>query len=89
MKAPEDHVTRDRLLIEQLGGPAKVAELLGLRRDGGVQRVHNWRSRGIPAAVKLSRPDLFLGNTGTSLGEAAASHQPMPGDLQHAQPRAA
>jgi hypothetical protein len=48
----------DAELIAQLGGPAKVAELLGLGK-GGVQRVHNWTTRGIPAAVKLSRPDLF------------------------------
>ena len=50
----------DSQLIERLGGPARVAELLGYdKRSGGVQRVHNWRSRGIPARVKLERPDLF------------------------------
>lgn len=42
-----------------MGGPARVAELLGLQKHG-TQRVHNWTSRGIPAAVKLMRPDLFL-----------------------------
>ncbi|WP_414451489.1 hypothetical protein AB4851_22360 [Burkholderia sp. 22PA0099] len=26
----------------------------------GTQRVSNWLSRGIPAAVKVERPDLFL-----------------------------
>lgn len=50
----------DSELIDSLGGPTKVAELLGLDKRGGVQRVHNWKTRGIPAAVKLSRPDLFL-----------------------------
>lgn len=50
----------DRELIEELGGPARVAELLGYDKDGGVQRVCNWLTRGIPAAVKLERPDLFL-----------------------------
>ena len=50
----------DRQLIDDLGGPARVAELLGYRKNGGVQRVHNWRTRGIPAAVKVERPDLFM-----------------------------
>jgi hypothetical protein len=46
--------------IKSLGGPAKVAELLGLdKRAGGVQRVCNWMTRGIPAAVKLNHPELF------------------------------
>jgi hypothetical protein len=50
----------DRQLIERLGGPARLAVLLGYnKRAGGVQRVHNWLSRGIPARVKLDRPDLF------------------------------
>jgi hypothetical protein len=49
----------DSDLIRKLGGPAKVAELLGLGQ-WGVQRVHNWLSRGIPSKVKLERPDLFL-----------------------------
>jgi hypothetical protein len=51
---------QDRALIENLGGPSKVAELLGYDKDGGAQRVQNWLTRGIPAAVKLERPDLFL-----------------------------
>lgn len=52
----------DAKLIEDLGGAAKVAELLGYdKTQGGIQRVHNWISRGIPPAVKLQRPDLFLG----------------------------
>ena len=50
----------DAELIEKLGGPARVAELLNLDKDGGVQRVHNWKSRGIPARVKVERPDLFM-----------------------------
>lgn len=50
----------DRTRIERLGGPAKVAELLGYEKDGGTQRVHNWTVRGIPAKVKLEHPDLFL-----------------------------
>jgi len=50
----------DRELIEHLGGPAKVAELLKYDKNGGVQRVHNWMARGIPARVKLEHPDIFL-----------------------------
>jgi len=50
----------DTSLIEELGGPTKVAELLGYDKAGGPQRVHNWTKRGIPAAVKVARPDLFL-----------------------------
>lgn len=53
-------MTDDRKLIEDLGGPTKVAELLGYEKYGGVQRVHNWLSRGIPAKVKVEHPDLFL-----------------------------
>lgn len=47
-------------LIQTLGGPAKVAELLGIEKQGGVQRVFNWLSRGIPAKVKVERPDLLM-----------------------------
>lgn len=50
----------DKALIEELGGPAKVAELLGFDKDGGTQRVHNWLTRGIPSQVKLNHPDIFL-----------------------------
>lgn len=50
----------DRELIEHLGGPAKVAELLKYDKNGGVQRVHNWMTRGIPARVKLGHPEIFL-----------------------------
>jgi hypothetical protein len=49
----------DREKIESLGGPAKLAEKLGYEKNGGTQRVHNWTTRGIPARVKLERPDLF------------------------------
>lgn len=50
----------DIALIEELGGPAKVAELLGFDKDGGTQRVYNWLTRGIPSQVKLDHPDIFL-----------------------------
>ncbi|WP_377747016.1 hypothetical protein [Cupriavidus respiraculi] len=50
----------DRVAIDRLGGSSKVAELLGFdKARGGVQRVSNWKKRGIPSAIKLLRPDLF------------------------------
>jgi len=52
--------TPDQKLIADLGGPTKVAELLGLQKYGGVQRVQNWTVRGIPSAVKVQYPALFM-----------------------------
>lgn len=49
----------DWALVLRLGGAAKVAERLGWTKEGSVQRVQNWKSRGIPSLVKLQRPDLF------------------------------
>jgi hypothetical protein len=49
----------DAQIIEGLGGPAKVAELLGFKSEIGTQRVHNWKVRGIPAAVRLKHLDIF------------------------------
>jgi hypothetical protein len=60
MATKDQSIADDRLLIEKLGGPAKVADLMGYEKHGGVQRVHNWQARGIPPAVKFERPDLFL-----------------------------
>jgi hypothetical protein len=51
----------DKQIIVSLGGPTRVAELLGLdKAKGGAQRVHNWMIRGIPAKQKLAHPELFL-----------------------------
>lgn len=54
----------DAELIDQLGGSAAVATLLGYEGVGRVQRVQNWKYRGMPDAVKLRlryelRPDIF------------------------------
>jgi hypothetical protein len=49
----------DSELIKRLGGVREVARVLGYG-VGGIQRVHHWLRRGIPAKVKLERPDLFL-----------------------------
>ena len=54
-------MTTDKEIIKGLGGPAKVAEMLKYdKAKGGVQRVNNWMSRGIPASVKLEHPEIFL-----------------------------
>lgn len=50
----------DKELIERLGGPTRVAELLKFPKAGGAQRVQNWMTRGIPSRVKLDHPDIFL-----------------------------
>ncbi|MGV6491354.1 hypothetical protein ACTUVK_000517 [Stenotrophomonas rhizophila] len=49
----------DAQLIDQLGGPAVVARALGFEMPGGVQRVHNWKSRGIPPLTRITRTDVF------------------------------
>lgn len=58
MEEPVDHP--DWALVIALGGPVKVAALLGYAKEGGVQRVQNWKARGIPPAVKVAHPHLFL-----------------------------
>ena len=50
----------DRELIAKLGGPTKVAVMLSLPKYGGVQRVQNWMQRGIPSAVKVQYPAIFM-----------------------------
>jgi len=75
---------KDATLINALGGPAKVAELLHYdKAKGGVQRVHNWRTRGIPSHVKVARPDLFmvdaLKRAGTQRNESAGDWQDTQG----------
>lgn len=66
-------MSEDAILIESLGGPAKVAELLGYDKHGGTQRVHNWLARGIPPKVKLERPDLFLAGEKVGAGEVVGA----------------
>ena len=54
-------IKSDAEMIKDIGGPSRVAEMLGLdKRAGGVQRVQTWTTRGIPPAVKLQHPNLFL-----------------------------
>lgn len=60
----------DKDLILKLGGPAQVARLLGFGA-WGTNRVSNWMVRGIPAAIKVERPDLFMPGSGHKRRSAA------------------
>jgi hypothetical protein len=57
METPDTHP--DAALIDELGGPAAVARLLGFNPKGGTQRVQNWKARGIPVVTRLRREDIF------------------------------
>jgi hypothetical protein len=62
MDNKQNIIDKDRARILELGGPVAVCERLGYdKANGGVQRVQNWMTRGIPAQVKIDHPDLFLG----------------------------
>lgn len=49
----------DAKLIDALGGPSAVATRLGFDEKGAVQRVQNWKYRGIPEVIRLRRQDVF------------------------------
>lgn len=69
-----DQILADRQLIEDLGGPTKTAEILGYdKAKGGVQRVQNWMTRGIPARVRVAHPRLFMPAV---IAPGAADRQP-------------
>jgi hypothetical protein len=53
----QNQLQSDRDLIARLGGPTTLAKRLGFNSK---QRVHNWLTRGIPPAVKLTYPKIFL-----------------------------
>ena len=59
----------DKEIIQELGGASKVAELLGFKKSGGTQRVHNWMTRGIPASVKVMFPQFFMRDWGKQYAE--------------------
>lgn len=50
----------DAELIDDLGGPSRVAELLGLTERGAVQRISNWKRRGIPSRVLLEHSGVLV-----------------------------
>lgn len=49
----------DATLIDALGGPSAVARLLDFDKPGSVQRIQNWKYRGIPEVIRLRRQDVF------------------------------
>ena len=54
-------MNQDAQIIQRLGGPSEVARRLGYEvKNRGAQRVHNWLKRGIPSAVKVKHPELFM-----------------------------
>lgn len=48
MNQPTTAMHKDSELIDKLGGPAEVARKLGFEMPKGIQRVQNWKYRGIP-----------------------------------------
>jgi hypothetical protein len=46
-------------VIEAAGGDTAFAKLLGLDDDGAVQRVNNWKRRGMPSDVILKHYSLI------------------------------
>lgn len=59
MDTPTTKLHPDAAIIERLGGPSSVAKLLSFDKPGSVQRVQNWKYRGIPEVVRLRRPSIF------------------------------
>ncbi len=50
----------EKNLIDIMGGPTKVAQLLGIVNEkGAIQRISNWKKRGIPAQVMLTHSKIF------------------------------
>lgn len=49
----------ERIIAEHGGGVA-LAKKMGLTEKWLPQRLHYWKTRGIPAWLKLEHPDLFL-----------------------------
>jgi len=65
-----NHLHPHAEIIRRHGGPTKVAELLGIRDEpGAIQRVWNWKYRGIPAEIRLRHPQLFFVEPTASLEE--------------------
>lgn len=53
-------ISEDAAIIEREGGGAVLARKLGLKGPRPADRVNNWKVRGIPAAIKLMYPEVFL-----------------------------
>lgn len=61
MAATMSKLHADSELIDSLGGPAQLARSLGFHSQGAVQRVQNWKYRGIPEVIRLRHPEVFAG----------------------------
>ena len=62
----------DAELIDKLGGPGKVVELLKHDAPGSRNRVQNWKTRGIPSKVKVEFPQIFMRKPRNVATKAAA-----------------
>lgn len=52
--------TESAALIDRAGGPTAFGKLLGIDSgDGWIQRVSNWKRRGIPSEVVLEHYETF------------------------------
>lgn len=49
----------DADLIDQLGGPSALAARLNFNGPFRVQRVQNWKYRGIPEVIRLRHREIF------------------------------
>ena len=66
--------TEDASLINYLGGPAKLARRLRYDpKKGGVQRVQNWKARGIPAS--LERDNQWIAKERRALRKQASTQE--------------
>lgn len=58
--AAMSNLHEDAALIDALGGSAQLARSLGFASAGAVQRVQNWKYRGIPEVIRLRHPEAFV-----------------------------
>jgi hypothetical protein len=60
MKKRSSALHPDSQIILAFGGPTALARKLGMDpAAGGVQRVQNWMTRGIPSAIKWDFREVF------------------------------
>ena len=53
-------MTEAEIIIAQHGGALALIKKMGLSEKWLPQRLHYWKTRGIPASLKLAHPDLLL-----------------------------
>lgn len=53
-------MTEAETIIAKHGGLLALAKKMGITEKWLPQRFHYWKTRGIPAALKLAHPDLLL-----------------------------